>query len=59
LSKEDDPQVIFATLNTGGQPLAAMDLVRNDVFLRAARKGEDEEILMKEYWHIFEDAFWK
>jgi len=59
LSKEDDPQVIFATLNTGGQPLAAMDLVRNDVFLRAARNREDEELLMNNYWRIFEDAFWK
>jgi hypothetical protein len=35
LSKEDDPQVIFQTLNSGGEPLATMDLVRNDVFLRA------------------------
>ena len=59
LSKEDDPQVIFATLNTGGQPLAAMDLVRNDVFLRAARNQEDEEVLMNNYWRIFEDIFWK
>jgi uncharacterized protein with ParB-like and HNH nuclease domain len=59
LSKEDDPQVIFATLNTGGEPLAAMDLVRNDVFLRAIRKGEDEESLMKKYWQTFEHSFWK
>lgn len=59
LSKEDDPQVIFATLNTGGQPLAAMDLVRNDVFLRAARNQEDEEALMNNYWRTFEDTFWK
>jgi uncharacterized protein with ParB-like and HNH nuclease domain len=59
LSKDDDPQVIFATLNSGGKPLAAMDLVRNDVFLRAARRGEDEEQLMSKYWQVFEDAFWK
>lgn len=59
LSKEDDPQVVFQTLNTGGEPLAAMDLVRNDVFLRAIRNGEDERHLLKKYWHIFEDAFWK
>ena len=59
LSKEDDPQVIFQTLNSGGEPLAAMDLVRNDVFLRAIRNGEDEGQLMKKYWHIFEDSFWK
>jgi uncharacterized protein with ParB-like and HNH nuclease domain len=59
LSKEDDPQVIFATLNTGGEPLAAMDLVRNDVFLRASRNQEDEEGLMNTYWRVFEDPFWK
>lgn len=59
LSKEDDPQVIFATLNSGGEPLAAMDLVRNDVFLRAIHNGEDEESLMSTYWHVFEDSFWK
>lgn len=59
LSKDDDPQVIFATLNSGGKPLAAMDLVRNDVFLRAARMGEDEEKLMSMYWQVFEDPFWK
>jgi hypothetical protein len=59
LSKDDDPQVIFATLNSGGKPLAAMDLVRNDVFLRAARNGEDEEQLMNKYWKVFEDPFWK
>jgi hypothetical protein len=59
LSKEDDPQVIFQTLNSGGEPLAAMDLVRNDVFLRAARNGEDEEALMNKHWRTFENGFWK
>jgi hypothetical protein len=58
LSKEDDPQVIFATLNYGGAPLAAMDLVRNDVFLRASRNQEDEESLMNTYWRIFDEPFW-
>jgi uncharacterized protein with ParB-like and HNH nuclease domain len=59
LSKEDDPQVIFETLNTGGKPLAAMDLVRNDVFLRAMRRNESAEDLMKDYWSVFETPFWK
>ena len=59
LSREDDAQVIFATLNSGGEPLAAMDLVRNDVFLRAARQGEDEEHLMEKYWSVFDQDFWK
>jgi hypothetical protein len=32
LDEADDAQVIFETLNSGGEPLAAMDLVRNDCF---------------------------
>jgi hypothetical protein len=59
LSKDDDAQVIFQTLNSGGKPLAAMDLVRNDVFLRAARIGEDAEELMQDHWSVFEEKFWK
>src|SRR5438067_469516 len=52
LSKEDDAQVIFQTLNSGGEPLAAMDLVRNDVFHRASRRNEDVEKLMEERWSV-------
>jgi uncharacterized protein with ParB-like and HNH nuclease domain len=59
LAKDDDAQVIFQTLNSGGKPLAAMDLVRNDVFHRAARAAEDEEALMDNHWAIFEQPFWK
>jgi hypothetical protein len=59
LAKDDDAQVIFQTLNSGGEPLAAMDLVRNDVFHRAARAGEDQDRLMDVHWKVFEDPFWK
>ncbi len=59
LAKDDDAQVIFQTLNSGGKPLAAMDLVRNDVFHRVARAGEDEEKLMESHWSAFETPFWK
>jgi Protein of unknown function (DUF1524)/Protein of unknown function DUF262 len=59
LAKDDDAQVIFQTLNSGGEPLAAMDLVRNDVFHRASRRGEDVEKLMEERWSVFEQPFWK
>ena len=41
LDDTDDAQVIFETLNSGGEPLAAMDLVRNDVLhcaIRARRR---------------------
>ena len=45
-------------MNHGGEPLAAMELVRNDVFHRASRNHEDEESLMNTYWRIFDDPFW-
>jgi hypothetical protein len=36
-----------------------MDLVRNDVFHRASRRGEDVEKLMEDRWSVFEQPFWK
>ena len=59
LDDRDDAQVIFETLNAGGEPLAAMDLVRNDVFHRAVRGGENVEALMENRWKKFEEPFWK
>ena len=59
LSADDDAQVIFETLNSGGRPLAAMDLVRNDVFHRAAKRGENQEALLERFWSVFEQPFWK
>lgn len=59
LDDTDDAQMIFETLNSGGEPLAAMDLVRNDVFHRAARKDEDVDALMETRWRVFEESFWK
>jgi uncharacterized protein with ParB-like and HNH nuclease domain len=59
LDEHDDAQVIFEILNAGGEPLAAMDLVRNDVFHRAAYKNEDVDALMERRWRTFEDPFWK
>lgn len=59
LAGDDDAQVIFETLNSGGKPLAAMDLVRNDVFHRANRRGEDQAALLEEHWSEFEQPFWK
>ena len=36
LGEDDDAQVIFETLNSKGEPLLAMDLVRNNIFYRAS-----------------------
>jgi hypothetical protein len=59
LAAEDDAQAIFETLNSGGKPLAAMDLVRNDVFHRANRRNEDQAALLDQHWSVFEQPFWK
>lgn len=54
LEVEDDPQVIFETLNARGEPLLASDLVRNFVFLEAARQGRPVQQLYAEYWSPFD-----
>lgn len=59
LEQEDDAQVIFETLNARGEPLLPADLLRNFIFLRAARRGESQESLYNEYWRRFDDPFWR
>lgn len=59
LEKDDDAQVIFETLNARGEPLLPADLLRNFIFLRAARQGESQENLYNEYWRGFDDPFWR
>lgn len=55
LEVEDDPQVIFETLNARGEPLLASDLVRNFLFLQAARSGGDVvDALYDKYWKSFD-----
>lgn len=54
LEAEDDPQIIFETLNARGEPLLASDLVRNFVFLEAARQGRDVPTLYESYWSPFD-----
>lgn len=59
LEQEDDAQVIFETLNARGEPLLPADLLRNFIFLRAARRGEPQEDLYKEFWQRFDASFWR
>src|SRR5262249_29503140 len=56
---KDDAQVIFETLNARGEPLLPADLLRNFIFLRAARLNESPEELYEEYWRRFDDDFWR
>lgn len=61
LSEDDDAQVIFETLNSKAEPLLAMDLVRNNIFHRAAAQGESVEDLFQNKWRLFDSdgPFWK
>lgn len=55
---EDDPQMIFETLNARGTPLSHADLIRNYIFMRAEKAGEDMEVLYDDHWAELETAFW-
>lgn len=59
LGDGDDAQVIFETLNARGEPLLPADLLRNYIFLRAARGGEKQEQLYEQYWSTFDELFWR
>lgn len=59
LQKEDDPQVIFETLNARGEPLLPADLLRNYIFFRVSQTGLNVEDTYKKYWAHFDDEFWR
>jgi hypothetical protein len=50
LETGDSPQVIFETLNGRGTPLIALDLLKNAVFLEAAREDVDTDHLYNVHW---------
>jgi hypothetical protein len=58
LDENDDAQEIFASLNGMAKPLTPFDLIRNDVFHRARKLGEDDEELFDKQWKTFERPFW-
>ena len=58
LDPNDDAQEIFSSLNGLGKPLSPFDLIRNDVFHRARKTGEDDQKLFDERWKLFEQPFW-
>lgn len=56
LEDEDDPQIIFETLNARGAPLLPSDLIRNYIFLQATRNGEDVDELYRRGWQHFDET---
>lgn len=59
LGEDDDAQVIFETLNSKGEPLLAMDLVRNNIFYRAEKERVEIEKLYHELWDPFDHYWWR
>ena len=61
LEDDDDPQVIFETLNARGEPLQPADLVRNHIFSDAARRQENVNQLFERYWAQFDEdgSLWR
>lgn len=59
LGEGDDAQVIFETLNSKGEPLLAMDLVRNNIFHRAEKAGASIDELYRELWDPFDNPWWR
>ena len=57
LDQNDDAQEIFASLNGFGKPLSPFDLIRNNIFHRAQRQGEDAQEIYN-LWKRFEEPFW-
>jgi uncharacterized protein DUF262/uncharacterized protein DUF1524 len=60
LEADDNPQVIFETLNARGTPLLALDLVKNAIFHLAARQERDTDRLYEEVWAPqLDDDYWR
>lgn len=59
LDENDDAQVIFETLNSKGEPLLAMDLVRNNIFHRAEKQEARVEELYNELWDPLDEPWWR
>ena len=59
LEEGDDAQVIFETLNSKGEPLLAMDLVRNNIFHRAEQQDVSVEDLYARLWDPLDDGWWR
>jgi hypothetical protein len=59
LEGQDDPQVIFETLNARGEPLLPSDLLRNYFFWRVNRENAKAEEVYHAYWEHFDTGFWK
>ncbi|MFH7010555.1 DUF262 domain-containing protein [Flavobacterium sp. FlaQc-52] len=55
LTQNDDPQMIFETMNGRGASLTETDLIRNYIFMRANSNQENLDKIYENYWDEFDD----
>ncbi len=55
LTQNDDPQMIFETMNGRGASLSETDLIRNFIFMRANSNEESLDEIYDKYWDEFDD----
>ncbi|GHS20493.1 hypothetical protein VN1288_13050 [Helicobacter pylori] len=53
--KEDDPQLIFESMNSKGMELAQTDLIRNYIVMET--ETEKQESFYNKYWRVMEEEF--
>ena len=61
IDDDDEPQVIFETLNFRGTPLVPSDLVKNYIFRMLDEKDKNTEQYYKQYWNEFDEdiKYWR
>ncbi len=59
LDPDEEPHVIFETLNARGTPLLHSDLVKSFIHHEAAEQGYDANALHKEHLHHISDSWWR
>lgn len=60
LRDSDEAQKIFESMNNTARPLTTFDLIRNNVFYRAAEKpGRDIKLFRSSLWQQFETTYWE
>lgn len=61
LKDEDEAQKVFESLNSYSRPLTTFDLIRNQIFYRAAKEkpGLDKKLFDSLLWQEFEDPLWE
>jgi len=59
LSDEDDPQLIFETLNDRGTPLLRADLIKNWLFREGKKLGADVDQWATSIWEDFDSEWWR